>query len=260
MSASTLLGRPLWYELMTTDTSAAERFYTAVVGWTASPFEGGDYYTLLNRPGPVPIGGMMALPDELKAQGVPPHWMWYVGVDALDAALAHVESLGGAIVSHTVDIPNVGRMRVVKDRQGAPFALFEPSSPAQQPEALPELGDASWHELYTTDNADAMAFYHDLFGWKATEAMDMGEMGVYRMFGRDLGSLGGMMTKTPDMAQVPTSWLVYFRVPDVHTAAERVKANGGQVVHGPMEVPGGDWIVQAVDPQGGMFALHHRKA
>ena len=68
------------------------------------------------------------------------------------------------------------------------------------------------------------------------------------------------MTKTPDMAQIPNSWLVYFRVPDVHAAAERVKANGGQVVNGPMEVPGGDWIVQAMDPQGAMFAMHHRKA
>jgi len=48
-------------------------------------------------------------------------------------------------------------------------------------------------------------------------------------------------------------------VPDVHEAAERVKANGGQVLNGPMEVPGGDWIVSGRDPQGAAFALHHKK-
>jgi predicted enzyme related to lactoylglutathione lyase len=67
------------------------------------------------------------------------------------------------------------------------------------------------------------------------------------------------MTKTPDMAQVPTAWMIYFRVPDVHAAAERVKAAGGSIINGPMEVPGGDWIVQGMDPQGAAFALHHKR-
>ena len=38
----------------------------------------------------------------------------------------------------------------------------------------------------------------------------------------------------------------------------RVKANGGQLLDEPMQVPGGDWIVQCLDPQGAEFALHHR--
>ena len=33
-----------------------------------------------------------------------------------------------------------------------------------------------------------MTFYGELFGWKPTESMDMGPMGVYRMFGRIGGS------------------------------------------------------------------------
>jgi predicted enzyme related to lactoylglutathione lyase len=38
-----------------------------------------------------------------------------------------------------------------------------------------------------------------------------------------------------------------------------VKRGGGQVVNGPMEVPGGAWIIQGVDPQRAMFALVGRK-
>jgi uncharacterized protein len=86
--------------------------------------------------------------------------------------------------------------------------------------------------------------------------MDMGPEGKYQMFGRQF-PLGGMMNKPPAMAQAPPHWMIYFRVPDVHAAAERVKANGGKVLNGPMEVPGGSWIVNAMDPQGAAFSLTH---
>jgi predicted enzyme related to lactoylglutathione lyase len=90
--------------------------------------------------------------------------------------------------------------------------------------------------------------------------MDMGPMGKYYMFGRGLASLGGMMTKTPDMASMPNAWMVYFRVPDVDAAVDRIKSKGGKVLNDPMEVPGGDRILQAMDPQGAAFALHSKKA
>jgi hypothetical protein len=261
MSGSPLLGRPLWYELLTSDLAAAEAFYTAIVGWTITPFKGSPApYSMWTRAGGIPIGGAMTLPDAVKAQGVPPHWMVYVGAPRLEDTVAHVERLGGGALSPVIEVPTVGRMRVMRDPQGAAFALYEPVAPPPRPEAPPEIGDASWHELYTTDAVAAMAFYGELFGWRATETMDMGPMGRYHMFGRDLGSMGGMMNKPREMAQVPPHWLFYFRVPDVHRAAERVKAQEGKVLNGPMEVPGGDWVVQCMDPQGAAFALHHRKA
>ena len=58
------------------------------------------------------------------------------------------------------------------------------------------------------------------------------------------------MNKPPEMAHVPPNWQIYFRVPDINAAVERIKANGGKILNGPMEVPGGDWIVNAMDPQG----------
>jgi predicted enzyme related to lactoylglutathione lyase len=245
---------------MTTDMAAAEAFYKPVVGWTTTPFgDAGMPYSMWTRPDGVPMGGVMTLPGELIAQKVPPHWMMYIGVDRLEAAVAHAERLGGGTVSPVIKVPDVGRMQVLKDPQGAAFAIYEPASAPQSPEGPPQEGDASWLELYTTDSAAAMSFYGELFGWRATESMDMGPMGVYRMFGRSPQSLGGMMNKVDDMAHLPTAWLLYFLVPDVHEAATRVKANGGAVVNGPMEVPGGDWIVQCTDPQGAAFAVHSKK-
>jgi predicted enzyme related to lactoylglutathione lyase len=244
---------------MTSDLGAAESFYKTVVGWTTAPFEGSpEPYTMWMR-GSVPVGGGMKMPAEMTSMNIPPHWMMYVGTPSLEETVAHVERLGGAAVSPVIDVPNIGRMRALRDPQGAHFSIYQPQNPPQNPEAAPEIGDASWHELMTTDAEGAKAFYRDLFGWQETSTMDMGPMGTYHMFGRQLGPMGGMMNKPAAMANVPPHWLIYFRVPDVHAAAERVKTNGGQILNGPMEVPGGDWIVQTMDPQGAAFAMHHTK-
>lgn len=256
MTDTGLLGRMLWYELLTTDVKGAEAFYTAVVGWTVTPFEGSpEPYDLWMRPDGAPMGGVMTIPAGVS---FPPHWAMYVGVPRLEDAMAHVERLGGSALSPVIDVPTIGRMRTMQDPQGAAFSLYEPAAPPEALETPPRVGDVSWHELYTSDAEAALQFYTELFGWRPTESMDMGEMGKYHMFDRTL-PLGGMMNTPPDMAQVPPSWNIYFHVPDVHAAAERVKAGGGQVLNGPMEVPGGDWIVNGMDPQGAAFSLHHRK-
>jgi predicted enzyme related to lactoylglutathione lyase len=257
LTTSTLLGRPLWYELMTTDMKAAESFYKAVVGWTSAPFEGSPQpYTILSRTGDVMVGGIMTRPHDLDA---PPFWAMYVGVPQLEDAAGHIERLGGRACSPIITVPQVGRMQMMTDPQGAAFYIYEPAGGEWRPEAAAEVGEASWHELMTTDAPAAMRFYSEVFGWQPSEALDMGPMGKYHMFNRPHGMIGGMMNKPPEMADVPPNWQIYFRVPDITSAVERIKANGGQILNGPMEVPGGDMIVNAMDPQGGAFSLHARK-
>src|SRR5919197_1630684 len=258
VAVSTLLGRPLWYELMTTDMKAAETFYRTFVGWTSAPFQGSPHpYTVFNRAGEIPIAGVMARPEGMNA---PPFWAMYVGVPKLEDAAGRIKRLGGSECSPVIEVPTVGRMQMMMDPQGAAFYIYEPASTDQRPETSPEVGEASWHELMTTDAPAAMKFYEQVFGWQPSEAMDMGEMGKYQMFNRPHGMIGGMMNKPPAMANVPPNWQIYFRVPDVHAAAERIKANGGKILNGPMEVPGGDWVVNAMDPQGAAFSLHAKKA
>ena len=256
VAASILLGRPLWYELMTTDMQAAETFYRTVVGWTSAPFEGSPQpYTMFTRSGEVPVAGVMTTPEGLDA---PPFWAMYVGVPKLEEAAAHITRLGGRECSPVIEVPTIGRMQMMQDPQGAAFYIYEPASDPQ-PEAAPEIGEASWHELMTTDAPAAMAFYSEVFGWQPSETMDMGPIGKYHMFNRPHGMIGGMMNKPPEMADVPPNWQIYFRVPDIDAAAERITANGGQILNGPMEVPGGDQILNGLDPQGAAFALHAKK-
>ncbi len=257
-ATSTLLGRPLWYELMTTDTKAAEAFYGTVVGWSTAPFQGaGQPYTMFNRASDTPVAGVMMRPPDVQA---PPFWAMYVGVPRIEDAAAQIQRLGGRAHTPIIDIPGVGRLQMMADPQGAVFYVYEPASEDQAPEADAEVGDASWRELMTTDAPAAMIFYGELFGWRPGETMDMGPAGLYHLFTRPHGMIGGMMNRPPEMAGVPPNWQIYFRVPDVHAAAERIAAGGGQVLNGPMQIPDGDWVLSAMDPQGAAFGLHARKA
>jgi len=252
-------GRFIWYELMTPDIPAARGFYADVVGWTASQMPGGGMeYWVLEADG-VGVGGIMLLGDEQKAQGVPPNWTAYVAVDDCDAAVAKVTSLGGSVVRPAADIPGVGRFAIVADPFGAVLAIMKPTPPeGSRPDAPPgALGHAGWRELYSGPTDTAFAFYEALFGWRKDGAHDMGPMGTYQLFANQDGQVGGMMVK-PE--QVPAAcWLYYFRIGDIDAAAARVTAGGGQVLNGPMEVPSGDWVLQAMDPQGAMFCLQGRK-
>ena len=243
-------GRFLWYELATTDTTAAKAFYTEAVGWGAREAIPGMSYSLFTA-GELPVSGLTELPTE--AMGVAPHWIGYVGVDDVDAATDRTRRLGGAVHVPPTDVPRVSRFSVVADPQMAPFALFKWQNPHQnQPSEVATAGAVGWHELLAADWQKAFAFYRELFGWQKAGA-EVDPMGTYQLFSAAGQMIGGMFTK-PAMVPVPF-WLFYFNTGDVDAAAARVRAAGGQVLEGPVEMAGGRRVVRCTDPQGAMFAL-----
>lgn len=245
----------VWYELMATDGAAAADYYAAVVGWTAMANGGGDHpgYTILSA-GDRQIAGAMSMPAHMRAQNIPPHWGGYIGVANTDAMAARVVAAGGALCHGPEDIPGVGRFAVMADPQGAVFTLFTHAmvqSPAIGHDMTP--GHVGWHELSTSDAAAAFDWYAALFGWTKGTPMDMGPMGIYQLFGAGSGDFGGMMRR-PDPSMHP-AWLFYFNVADIDAAIARATGHGGRVLNGPMEVPGGAWVAQCMDPQGAVFAM-----
>lgn len=244
----------VWYELMTTDTKAAEAFYRKVVGWNAQDAGQPDMSYTMFLAGDAPTAGLMALPKEACDAGAKPGWIGYVGVDDVDAYVGRVTKAGGKVHVPPTDIPDIGRFAMVADPQGVVFSLFkglQDMAPAAADPAKP--GIVGWHELLASDGERAFGFYSDLFGWTKDEAIDMGAMGRYQLFAAGGPAIGGMMTKPPG---VPAAfWTYYFQVDGIGRAMERLKAEGGTVINGPMQVPGGSWIVQGLDPQGAMFSL-----
>ena len=256
---TTLQGSWIWYELMTPDADAAKTFYDAVVGWNIIPGseQTNGYGFIANTDGGM-TGGMLALSEEMIANGARPCWLGYVGVDDVDASLAAIEAAGGSRLMDAVDIPGAGRIAMVADCCGAPFYIMTPTPPPGGGEstsfsAQPNPGRCGWNELYAGNQDKALAFYTGLFGWTLPDAMDMGPMGKYQFIAHDGLTVGAVMTK-PDA--VPSAvWCHYFWVDGIEAAKARIEANGGQVVNGPHEVPGPLWIVQALDPQGALFSL-----
>jgi predicted enzyme related to lactoylglutathione lyase len=251
---------------MTPDPDAAAEFYGKVAGWSSAPWEGGETESggpyMMWMAGEKAVGGRAKLPEEAQARGAPPHWLAYVTVADAEAVVERTKAAGGSVLMPATTMPEVGTFAVLQDPQGAVFAPFTPSAGPEGEVATPTPGMFSWHELYTTDHEAAFEFYAGVFGWEKTEAMDMGENGVYQMFGPEAAesfSYGGMMNKPAEMPG-PPHWLYYIMVPDIEAAASTVKELGGKVFMGPMEVPGGDWIAMCMDPQGAAFAVHAKAA
>ncbi|MBY0497054.1 MAG: VOC family protein [Cyanobacteria bacterium] len=252
--ADRLLGSFVWCELMTTDTAAAESFYKKVAGWSSVPFAPDGSYTVFNNASGAGVGGVMKLPGNATP---PPNWLMYIGTPNVDDTAMRVAQLGGKVIKQPETIPNTGRYAVVQDPYGAAFGIDQPEPGRPSRPEQPAIGDFSWFELYTPNPEGAWNFYQKLFGWEKTSAMDMGAMGTYQMFGRGGGIPRGGIMKPPPGA--PPSWAPYALVKDAKAAAAAATANGGKIVNGPMEVPGGDWIAQGIDPQGAMFCVHSLK-
>lgn len=240
----------VWYELMTPDKVAAEAFYGAVVGWTmADSGMPGGVYTLA-KVGDRPVAGLMA-PQPGCGPTSGSGWLGYVGVDDVAGSVDRVKAAGGALLFGPMVVDGVGSFAVVADPQGAAIGLFAPEFDTTP---LPTMspGSIGWHELTTTDAEAAFGFYADLFGWAKDVAHPMPGLGDYRLFATARGAIGGMM-KNP--VGPGAFWGYVFAVDDIDAAARRLTEAGGTIVNGPMEVPGGAFVVQANDPQGVFFSL-----
>jgi uncharacterized protein len=248
-------GRFLWYELMTTDMEAARAFYAQVVGWGTQDVPGAAY-TLFTAGG-TSVSGLMGLPGEEAGKfGFKPSWLGYVGVDDVDATADRLEQLGGVVRVPPTDIPNISRISIAIDPEMVPIALIKWLRPGQGPSAgVVAPGRIGWHELFAADWEKAFAFYGPLFGWQKADAHPEA-MGTLFTAGEE--TIGGMFTK-PDVVTVPF-WLYYVNVDDIDAAMRRVRAGGGTILNGPIEVPDARWFVQCQDPQGAIFALVGKRA
>jgi predicted enzyme related to lactoylglutathione lyase len=245
-------GSFIWYELLTADPDSAAAFYGEVIGWTAASAEQpGIDYRLFSAEG-TPVAGHMKLPDGAEEAGMRPGWLGYIGVDDVDSAVADIESAGGKVHMPAMDLEGVGRMALVADPQGVPFYVMRGASEeASTSFDAVKAGHCSWNELSTPDQAGALDFYAGRFGWEKGEVMPMGEMGGYQFIDHGGETIGAIMTNRPDGP--PPGWKFAFRVRDIEGAAARISAGGGTVHYGPAEVPNGDFVVVASDPQGAAF-------
>ena len=256
-------GSFIWYELMTSDANAAARFYGAVVGWQiagqADPLAGGMDYRLIARDDGGSAGGVLQFAPDMLANGAHPAWVAYIHVTNVDLAVQAITADGGQVLMPKMTLP-VGEIAMVTDPTGAPFYVMTPVPPPGKPEAVSDVFSVDrpqhirWNELRSPDLARTQAFYARHFGFQFNESMPMGpQFGDYQFIDHGGLRLGGMM-RLPD-AEGPGGWTFYFGVRSAQVAKRAVEAHGGAVVMDLHQVPGGDWVVIATDPQGARFGI-----
>jgi predicted enzyme related to lactoylglutathione lyase len=241
-----------WVELGTSDGAAAKTFYGQLFGWDFVDHAGSNgVYTMLKLDGK-DVGGLHELMPDMKAQGVPPHWLSYVSVTSADEAAEKVKAEGAALMNAPFDVSTFGRMAVVKDPTGAVFALWQGkehhgSGVYNVPNSF------CWNELGTNDTQLAGEFYTKVFGWTKEKFSDSPI--EYTMFKNGDRGAGGMYKIAPEMGPIPPHWLVYFAVDDCDAKVQKATELGGSVMKPADDIPGIGRFAILNDPQGAAFAI-----
>lgn len=244
-------GTPCWVDLATPDLDAAEGFYRELFGWEIPELpnsaEMGGYRRA--KKGGRDVAGAMPLMQE----GQPPAWSTYVSVDDADTIARAIQENGGTMIAEPMAVASYGRLAVFTDPEGAFFGIWEPADFAGA-ELVNEPGAFSWNELETRDADAAKDFYGRIFGWEFEAGEDMEEMTYYvaTVDGERVAGMADVKGKMAD--EVPAHWMTYFSVEDAEGAVEKVKAGGGTVHFGPIDIPVGRFAM-ASDPWGAAFAV-----
>lgn len=256
-------GTPSWVDLSTADIEASAAFYGDLLGWAVPERENSAEMGGYRRAesGGADVAGVMPLMEE----GQPPSWNTYIAVEDADATAAEVTDNGGSVIAPPMDVMDLGRMAVFADPTGAVFGIWQAGTFVGAAK-VNEPGAIGWNELNTRDPEAAKAFYGAVFGWSFRDLEMKRDEGddnwqgpeVYTELLLNEGdeeSIAGMMDVSgmvPD--QVPPHWLTYFVVEDTDAAVEKVKAAGGAVNFGPIDIPAGRFAV-VNEPKGAAFAV-----
>jgi predicted enzyme related to lactoylglutathione lyase len=241
-----------WIELGTTDQNAAKSFYGSLFGWSAKDFPMGanDFYSMFQVEGRDAAAAYTLRPGQ-RAQGMPPHWMVYIGVESADDAARRAAQLGGKALAAAFDVFEVGRMAVLQDPTGAPFAVWQPKQHKGTGIAGVD-GTLCWADLSTPDQARAAEFYSALFGWAIMKEDEGGHGYFHIKNGEDF--IGGILPATHRDPGIPPHWLPYFSVSDCDATAVKAKELGGSLRLPATTIEEGRFAVLA-DPQGAGFAI-----
>jgi predicted enzyme related to lactoylglutathione lyase len=118
-----------WNELMTRDVEGAKRFYGDTIGWSFEPMkmDWGTYW--IAKSGDKNVGGMFELTNP-KFDGVPNNWISYLAVDDVDARIAKAKKAGAKLTRPIFDVPDVGRIAILMQPDGAGIAWMTPKPKA----------------------------------------------------------------------------------------------------------------------------------
>jgi uncharacterized protein len=246
-------GNFCWFELGTSDQTAAANFYSALFGWevNTNPMGPGFTYTIFRLEGRDCGAAYTLMPDQVQ-QGIPPNWMVYVAVDSTDETASKTTALGGKVIAPPMDVMDFGRMAVLQDPTGATFSVWQAKSHKGATIAgVP--GTFCWGELSTPQPEKATPFYTELFGWKMMASENPADKYLHIMAGTQ--AIGGVAPVEHRDPNAPPNWMSYFLVTSCDASANKAVEMGAKVLFGPVTMEKVGRFAFVADPQGAMFAL-----
>jgi predicted enzyme related to lactoylglutathione lyase len=246
----TLVNKPAWVDLSSTDPAGSREFYAKLLGWeievSPDPQYGGYAIGRMDGQDVAGIGPQ-------QAPGAPSAWSLYIGSDDAAATGRAVEAAGGTVVMPAFDVGDQGRMAVFQDPSGAFISAWQASGMSGF--GAGGAGRYGWAELNARGLESVLPFYAAVFGW-STSTSPMGEgMGDYTQFETDGESIAGAMEMNPGIpAEVPSYWMIYFNAANVDDSYARALELGATEMVAPTDFPGGRFAIVS-DPQGAMFGL-----
>jgi predicted enzyme related to lactoylglutathione lyase len=245
-----LVGKFVWFDLFTHDLQAARHFYEELFGWSFYPVESGrKSVNTIIREG-IPIANATQI-DRKKNKVRKSRWLSYLSVEDVDRSTKLVEQYNGTIYMRPKELPNRGRVAVVKDPQGAVFAMVTVlgGDPPDQ-----EMMENFWmgSELWTSHMDSALNFYQVLVGYEQ-KMVDVGTESKYCLMVKDGQPRAGMVKIPWD--DVKPNWVPYIAVEDVMAIADKVKQLGGILLIEPDKKVREGRVAIISDPNGAVFGV-----
>ncbi len=243
-------GKLVWADLYTTDPDGATKFYTSLLGWTATPIEQkGKGYIVFNNNGK-PVAGLA--PRTVKGGTHPARWIGYYSVSDIDATVATMTKDGGTVRAASRKFPDRGFQAIVADKDGNPIGLLQSSS-GDSADTEPTPGDWNWFELYSKNPKETAGFYHDTIGLDVAPETISDRKSDFVL--SSSGQARGGVAPLPDGDDVKPSWLGVIRVADLDKTLAMVPGLGGEVLVAPHSAEFGSRFAIILDSTGGTVGL-----
>jgi predicted enzyme related to lactoylglutathione lyase len=242
-------GKIVWHALLTDDTAGAKKFYGALCGWTFTPVAENTAYTTIRNEGR-DVGTIIEVKD---TQGMKiTQWLSFMSVEDVDAAAALCKT-AGSVLRGPMDVPQFGRVAVVKDALGAPLVLVKSLNGDPADGVEPSVGAWIWNDYVTTDVGQGAAFYGELVGYQTSQFDRDGAKDYWLLEGSGRERAG--MFAAPE--GIGANWVPYLRVDDAEVAMDKAATLGAKVLMEPnAEIRNGSSAV-IQDPNGAVLVLQH---
>lgn len=212
------LGTPTWIDLSVPDVAQAKDFYRAMFGWEYADPAGPRTECLLHGR---PVAGLTESPGTAP---VSPAWVVYLATDDCDATVRKALDAGAFMDSAPEDVPDVGRLAVLRDPVGARVGLWEGRGHpgcqvVNEPDALIR------NDLVTATPEPAREFYAAVFSFTLDTNPDLPGVDFTFLRRPDGHEIGGVMGD-PEIAA--SAWGTAFAVADTDAAVKLAQEAGGQ--------------------------------